>query len=320
MRVLKIEPGKEPIVINIENTLESLQGQVGGYIETVTVFEDAALIVDEEGKLKGKPFNFAFCGQRLVGVVLAVGVDEEEFCDVPKAAEEFLNGFVLAKRRMGESDMTSIGERIRAARKAKGMTQRELAERTGYTSRSTIAKIEAGVNDIPSSQVASFADALGCTAAYLMGQAEEEGGRGMREILFRGKRISDGKWVYGAFSEYDVSMDERGEITVYRDPCIIDYSDELRWNEVDPETVGQYTGLTDKNDRKIFEGDVIECWSEGVKARGTVQQTIGGLWIIYPAWQKRIQWGLCPRADGSTDVEIIGNIHDNPEMMEEEEA
>ena len=75
--------------------------------------------------------------------------------------------------------MMTIGERIRAARKAKGMTQRELAERTGYTSRSTIAKIEAGVNDIPSSQVATFADALGCTAAYLMGQAAEVGGRKM---------------------------------------------------------------------------------------------------------------------------------------------
>lgn len=68
--------------------------------------------------------------------------------------------------------MTSIGERIRAARKAKGMTQAELAERTGYTSRSTIAKIEAGVNDIPQSQVAEFAEALGCTVAYLMGREE----------------------------------------------------------------------------------------------------------------------------------------------------
>ena len=102
MRVLKIEPGKAPVTIDIENTLEALQGQVDGYIETVTIATDAALIVDEEGKLKGKPFNFAFCGHRLVGIVLAVGVDGDEFCDVPEAAEEFLSGFVLAKRRMGE--------------------------------------------------------------------------------------------------------------------------------------------------------------------------------------------------------------------------
>lgn len=75
--------------------------------------------------------------------------------------------------------MMTIGERIREARKARGMTQAELAERTGYTSRSTIAKIEAGVNDIPQSQVAEFAEALGCTVSYLMGQAAEEGGRKM---------------------------------------------------------------------------------------------------------------------------------------------
>lgn len=71
--------------------------------------------------------------------------------------------------------MSTVGERIRAARKAKGMTQRELGERTGYTSRSTIAKIEAGVNDIPRAQVAAFAEALDCTVAYLMGQATGEG-------------------------------------------------------------------------------------------------------------------------------------------------
>ena len=77
-----------------------------------------------------------------------------------------------AASEMGGWKMRTIGERIRAARKAKGMTQRELGERTGYTSRSTIAKIEAGVNDIPSAKVSAFAEVLGCTAMYLMGQEE----------------------------------------------------------------------------------------------------------------------------------------------------
>lgn len=91
MRVLKIEPGKAPIAINIDNTLEALQGQVGGYIETVTAFEDVVLIVDEEGRLKGKPDNFTFFGEELVGVVLVVGVDGEEFCDLTKKqAEDFI--------------------------------------------------------------------------------------------------------------------------------------------------------------------------------------------------------------------------------------
>lgn len=91
MRALKIEPGKAPIAINIDNTLESLQGQVGGYIETLTFCEDTTLIVDEEGRLKGKPHNFTFLGQELVGVVLVVGVDGEEFCDLTKKqAEDFI--------------------------------------------------------------------------------------------------------------------------------------------------------------------------------------------------------------------------------------
>ena len=60
MRVLRIEPGKAPEIVEIENSLEALQEQVGGYIETLTFARDAALIVDEEGKLKGKPYNFTF--------------------------------------------------------------------------------------------------------------------------------------------------------------------------------------------------------------------------------------------------------------------
>ena len=117
-----------------------------------------------------------------------------------------------------------------------------------------------------------------------------------REILFRGKRQYTGEW---AESVCPLGVMHAGHL------C----------DDFDPATVGQYTGLKDKNGKKIFEGDVIECWSEGVKARGTVQQNLGGLWIIYPAWQKQIMWGLCPNEDRSTDVEIIGNIHDNPELL-----
>lgn len=144
----------------------------------------------------------------------------------------------------------------------------------------------------------------------------------MREILFRGqtrrygeKVRMDGEkvpsnWVYGGvcrgvgdfsiiYGSYDADLRSPTEkFVVYTD------------------TLGQFTGLTDMSGKKIFEGDIIECWSEGVKARGTVQQNRGGLWIIYPAWQKHIMWGLCPNEDGSTDTEIIGNIHDNPELLE----
>lgn len=78
----------------------------------------------------------------------------------------------------------------------------------------------------------------------------------------------------------------------------------------------RYTSLKDKNGKEIYEGDIIRCWSEGVQAEGKVQQRIDGLWIIYPAYQKHIMWGLCPNNNGDTTVEIIGNIFDNPELLE----
>ena len=132
----------------------------------------------------------------------------------------------------------------------------------------------------------------------------------MREILFRGKRKDNGDWVYGAFLHLNVGKDFICDGTVWigtLQPCKY---------EVDPETVGQFTGLTDKNGKKIFEGDIVDCWSEGVNAQGAVQQRKDGLWIIYPAWQKTIMWGLCPDEYCHTTVEVIGNIHDNPELLE----
>jgi uncharacterized phage protein (TIGR01671 family) len=144
----------------------------------------------------------------------------------------------------------------------------------------------------------------------------------MREILFRGKQ-NEGRWAEGVYFKHDTvkvcfsSDDPKPRHLIIQDGfCDWGFEPPIHCVDVNPKTVGQYTGLTDKNGKKIFEGDIIECWSEGVKARGTVQQNRGGLWIIYPAWQKRIMWGLCPNEDGSTDVEIIGNIHDNPELLE----
>jgi uncharacterized phage protein (TIGR01671 family) len=133
----------------------------------------------------------------------------------------------------------------------------------------------------------------------------------MREYLFRAKRTDGKGWVKGCYT-FSKKAD-RHLIWVQSD------NDADWWHtipvEVDRDTVGQYTGMMDKNGARIFEGDIIECWSQGVKAQGSVQQRIDGLWIIYPAYQHDSFWGLCPSADGNTSVEVVGNVYDNPELL-----
>lgn len=70
--------------------------------------------------------------------------------------------------------MSTIGRKIAERRKALGLTQGELADKMGYKSKSTINKIELGINDIPQSKIVIFADALHTTPAYLMGWEESE--------------------------------------------------------------------------------------------------------------------------------------------------
>lgn len=77
--------------IEIENTLEALQKEVGGYIETVTLVRGyAVMIVNEEGLLLGMPSNLtasAIAARKIVGTALVVGVDGDEFTDIPKDVE-----------------------------------------------------------------------------------------------------------------------------------------------------------------------------------------------------------------------------------------
>ena len=83
MKAIRKKPGCEPEIIEVENTLEALQQEVGGYIEVVTLPYGAALICNEEGCIIGLPDNGRVCGVDVVGTVLVVGVNGPEFCDVP---------------------------------------------------------------------------------------------------------------------------------------------------------------------------------------------------------------------------------------------
>ena len=85
MKAIRKKPGCKPEVIDIDNTLEALQAEVGGYIEAVTI-ADAVIICNEEGRILGLPHNCRFCGVDVVRTILVVGYADDTFCDVPDEA------------------------------------------------------------------------------------------------------------------------------------------------------------------------------------------------------------------------------------------
>lgn len=133
----------------------------------------------------------------------------------------------------------------------------------------------------------------------------------MREILFRGQ-TNNGKWEYGSllspnqFNEiphivYIDYLNEYGEIGEIATPVI-------------PSTVGQYTGLTDKNGRKIFEGDILAAnFDEDFPENLTIVEVV---WNEY-GWCTK-EGSAVPDAFDDSDgdlFEVIGNIHDNHELL-----
>lgn len=135
-----------------------------------------------------------------------------------------------------------------------------------------------------------------------------------REILFKAKRKDNGKWVEGQYAYINNPLTENGQPIrhlICNGTNIFNY-------EINPDTLCQYTGLTDKNGRKIWENDIVQAWSEGSNAIGKVIRRVDGLYIMYPAYQKKEFWGLYPNKNGKTTVEVIGNIFDNEELFEVE--
>ncbi len=87
------EPGKFPVLKKVPNTLEALQGLVGGYIEVVTLASDLAVICDEEGRIKGKPQCCTVAGLDFVGAIVFAGIEEDEFSDLPMRPHDFKRMF-----------------------------------------------------------------------------------------------------------------------------------------------------------------------------------------------------------------------------------
>lgn len=140
----------------------------------------------------------------------------------------------------------------------------------------------------------------------------------MREILFKAKRKDNRKWVEGCYTECNGKTFIGIDISIYSDIFEVFFTPVIRWLEIDPETLCQFTGLCDKNGKKIWENDIVEAWSQGSRAIGTVKQRVDGLWIMSPAWQNHEFWELKPNSNGETTVEVLGNAFDNPELLQEE--
>lgn len=148
----------------------------------------------------------------------------------------------------------------------------------------------------------------------------------MREIKFRGKREDNGEWVYGAFIP-DATEPTHGDMVTWGFIRYYDkYSSKMVTTEVERETVGQFTGLTDKNGKKIFEGDIIEIGGyKYVIMYGEFDSNVIKKYCEFYECKKHHKgYGLFARCDdddciieNNRAMAVIGNIHENPELLKE---
>ena len=153
----------------------------------------------------------------------------------------------------------------------------------------------------------------------------------MREILFRGKQTYNGEWIYGYYIKATHHWHDYG---IHEDWIATDAVQNGGWcniqgkHAVIPETVGQYTGLSDKNGTRVFEGDILKI--------ARVSDSIGSYYfppLVYPV-NVIVRWDMCawiwetlcedkryiafPDAWCHYECEVIGNIHDNAEILKGE--
>lgn len=161
----------------------------------------------------------------------------------------------------------------------------------------------------------------------------------MREILYRGKRIDNGEWVYGG-----IYVNGKDHYIVTREKYVPDTRDwdEAEYYEKNPkykpnhikvvaETVTEFTGLCDKNGKQIFDGDVLLTdgweknivvydrigWDSGVGLTGFTSVSIDDWqdWSYGTDYETKERFAVCDRCIDLRNIEVIGNKYDNPELL-----
>jgi len=139
----------------------------------------------------------------------------------------------------------------------------------------------------------------------------------MREILFRAKTVDENEWIYGDIFHSGACPE------IMR---IHDYKNRVNY-AVNPETLGQYTGLTDKNGVKIFEGDILSSDKYPYTSDGSQNYFAEVVWFdncpafglyVFKAPKSEVR-GVAEGSefieDDLSDMEVIGNVYDNPELV-----